>query len=95
MKTNLTILTSFIAALFLAACSGERGDTAEATADAVTPYPLETCIVADEPLGSMGEPVVIVHEGQEIKFCCDQCRPRFEEDPDKYLGKLEHAGHDH
>jgi len=94
MKTKLNILAASAAALLLAACSGERADevnvTADAvTADAATPYPLEICIVSDEPLGSMGEPVVIVHEGQEIKFCCDECRPPFEKDPAKYLGKLE------
>jgi len=89
MKTKLNILVASAAALLLAACSGERADEANVTADAATPYPLETCIVADEPLGSMGEPVVIVHEGQEIKFCCDKCRPSFEKDPTKYLGKLE------
>lgn len=89
MKTNLTILITSAAALLLAACSGERTEETTVTTDAVTPYPLETCIVADEPLGSMGEPIVIVHEGQEIKFCCDNCRPSFEKDPAKYLGKLE------
>lgn len=89
MKTKLTILVTSAAALLLAACSGERTDETTATADAVTPYPLETCIVSGEPLGSMGEPIVIVHEGQEIKFCCDACPPRFEEDPDKFLEKLE------
>jgi len=89
MKTKLTILITSAAALLLAACSGERSDETTVTAEAVTPYPLETCIVADEPLGSMGEPVVIVHEGQEIKFCCDACQPKFEEDPQKFLNKLE------
>lgn len=94
MKIKFTIFISSIAALVLLACSGERGDTA-ASVDAVTPYPLQTCIVADEPLGSMGEPVVIVHEGMEIKFCCDSCRPKFEAEPAKYLPKLDHAGHNH
>jgi hypothetical protein len=94
MKTKITIITSSIAALILAACSGERAEDTTATADAVTPYPLETCIVAGEPLGSMGEPVVIIHEGREIKFCCDSCRPKFEADPANYLPKLDQAGHD-
>ncbi|MFU8892530.1 MAG: hypothetical protein ACNA8L_02775 [Luteolibacter sp.] len=93
MKTKITILTFSVAALILAACSSERGDTA-ATAENTIPYPLETCIVAGEPLGSMGEPVVIIHEGREIKFCCDSCRPKFEADPAKYLPKLDQAGHD-
>ena len=36
----------------------------------------------------MGAPVVINHEGQEIKFCCKSCLPDFKEDPAKYLKKL-------
>ena len=51
-------------------------------------YTLETCIVSDAKLGSMGEPYVIQHEGQEVKFCCDGCLPKFEKDPTKYLTKL-------
>jgi hypothetical protein len=53
------------------------------------PYPLKTCIVSDEELGSMGDPVVLVHEGQEIKFCCKSCIKKFKADPAKYLKKLE------
>ena len=51
-------------------------------------YPLETCIVSGEKLGSMGEPVTYVYEGQEIRFCCAGCIPRFEKDPEKYMKKL-------
>ncbi len=87
MKTKFTTPFLALAALAMASCSSE--DAEVTTTDAATPYPLEVCIVSGEPLGSMGEPIVIVHEGQEIKFCCDACPPRFEEDPAKYLGKLE------
>ena len=57
-------------------------------ADGVKPYPLDVCLVADKKLGSMGDPYVFVHEGQEIKFCCEGCMPSFEKDPKKYLAKL-------
>ncbi|MEK7952845.1 hypothetical protein [Luteolibacter soli] len=53
------------------------------------PYPLNVCLVSGEKLGGMGEPVIIVHNGQEIKFCCEHCQPKFEKDPAKYLAKLE------
>ncbi len=58
---------------------------------AANPYPLDVCIVSGEKLGSMGDPITIVHKDQEIKFCCDSCPPKFKEDPAKYLGKLETA----
>ncbi len=54
----------------------------------LTPYPLDTCIVTDNKLGSMGDPLTIVHENQEIKLCCKACEKKFKKDPEKYLGKL-------
>ena len=53
------------------------------------PYKLDTCIVSDEKLGEMGKPVVFVHDGQEIKLCCKDCRKDFDKDPAKYLKKLD------
>lgn len=52
------------------------------------PYPLDTCIVSENKLDSMGKPVRIVHEGQEIKFCCKPCIKKFKKDPAKYLVRL-------
>jgi YHS domain-containing protein len=57
--------------------------------EAVKPYKLDTCIVSDEKLDSMGKPFVMVYQGQEIKFCCKKCQPKFEKDPATYLKKLE------
>jgi len=54
-------------------------------------YPLETCVVSDGKLGSMGDPVVYVYEGREVRFCCKGCVARFEKDPETYLMKLDQA----
>lgn len=74
--------------------SGAADEDGEMDADtgtgdvAAKAYPLDTCIVAGDKLGDMGEPIVLVHEGQEVKFCCEKCVPEFEKDPAKYLAKL-------
>lgn len=63
---------------------------------AVKPYLLKTCLVSGEKLGEMGEPIVFVHNGQEVKLCCKDCKPKFAADPAKYLSKLgEAAGAEH
>ena len=49
-------------------------------------YPLNTCIVADEPLDDKA--VSFVYQGQEVKFCCKKCQAKFEKDPATYLKKL-------
>jgi YHS domain-containing protein len=85
------MLRSLLAASSLLA--GVAGLTSQAAAEekAAKPYPLQTCIVSDAKLGSMGDPVAYVHEGQELKFCCPHCVESFKEDPAKYLSKLEAA----
>lgn len=49
------------------------------------PYPLDTCIVSGEALGSMGDAVVKIHDGREVKFCCAGCIKKFDKDPAKYI----------
>jgi hypothetical protein len=60
-------------------------------------YPLKTCVVSGGKLGSMGKPVVYVHQqnGQPdrtVKFCCKACIRKFEKDPAKFLAKLDAVG---
>ena len=93
MKT--VIAMGLAAALIVAwtGCSKEEPakaptPPAKAPETAAKPYPLKTCLVSGEELGKMGEPIRIVHGGQEIKFCCKSCEPDFKKDPAKYLAKL-------
>ncbi len=51
-------------------------------------YPLTTCVVSGEKLGEMGEPYVFTYKGTEVKLCCDQCKPKFDKNPAKYMEKL-------
>ena len=51
-------------------------------------YPLETCVVTDEKLGMMGEPVDYVYKNQLVRFCCSGCVETFKKNPDQYLKKL-------
>lgn len=55
----------------------------------VKPYPLDVCIVSGEALGSMGQSLSLVYEGQEYKFCCADCPAAFKKDPQKYVAKLQ------
>lgn len=51
-------------------------------------YPLKVCVVSGEELGSMGDPVVIEHDGTTVKFCCKSCVKKFNKEPALYLAKL-------
>jgi hypothetical protein len=85
VQNRLQSLAALCTTLVLAACASTDEDTADG---AVRPYPLDTCIIMDSKLGSMGDPITKVYNGQEIKFCCQPCVEEFEQNPEEYLARL-------
>lgn len=81
-----TIICGIVAAIVFAGCDGggEATATVEAEDSNVTAYPMETCMVSGKKLGAMGEPSRLVHEGREIKFCCEGCDGEFNSNLEKY-----------
>jgi hypothetical protein len=77
-----TLTISAFSIILLTSCSDDTTASATPAADG---YPLTTCPVSGEALGSMGDPVVMTHEGTEVRLCCAQCKPKFEADPAKYV----------
>jgi hypothetical protein len=55
------------------------------------PYPLNTCVVSDEKLDSMGEPFVFAHGGREVKLCCKDCKKDFDKSTAKFVAKIDEA----
>ena len=60
--------------------SGKRGGD---------PYPLDTCPITGKKLGTMGDPVVKVYDGREVRFCCPACPAKFERDLAGNLAKID------
>ncbi len=73
-------------ALVLVAGSGAAFAADEVKGD---PYPLDHCVMTGKQIAEDAEPVVVVHEGREIKFCCNGCKGKFEADPAAVLSKLD------
>jgi hypothetical protein len=61
-----------------------------ATKDA---YAVKTCVVSDEDLVGMGEPIMYVNRptNQLVEFCCASCVKKFKKDPSVYLPKVDAA----
>ena len=93
---SILISGSAALTLLLASCgdgsSSTENDTTESSetpsSASTDAYPLDACVVSGEKLGSMGTPVVIKHEGIEVRFCCKSCLPDFKADPKKFLAMV-------
>ena len=46
------------------------------------------CPVSGEMLGSMGVPLKVAVNGQDVFLCCDGCKDKLLANPDEYLAKL-------
>ena len=46
------------------------------------------CPVTEEPLGSMGTPIKLTVNGQDVFICCAGCEEDLRDNPDEYLAKL-------
>ena len=91
LKNILAIALLTGSALFMTACAsteGSSGSTAATSVGGTKPYPLKTCIVTENDLGSIGDEQRIVYQGQEIKFCCKPCEAKFLDNPAKYLARI-------
>lgn len=53
------------------------------------PFPLATCPVSGQNLGSMGDPIVKKYDGREVRFCCGGCIGKFEADQTGYWEKID------
>ncbi len=47
------------------------------------------CPVTEMPLGAMGVPLKVTANDQDILICCEGCRERVQNEPDKYLAKID------
>lgn len=91
---GLIVVAIGVAAFAVFAMAGDN-DAAKTEATPATissaAYPLDVCIVSGEKLGGMGDPVVKMIDGREVKFCCNMCVGKYEKDKAKYSKKLDEA----
>ncbi len=67
----------------------KASDAKEPTERIGDPYLLSVCPVSGGKLGGMGDPVVKLYDGREVKFCCKMCLPKFEKDLKASFKKLD------
>lgn len=55
-------------------------------------YPLDTCVISGEAIGSGGmEPVDVVREGRLVTLCCKGCVKQLDKDPAAAIAKIDQA----
>ena len=90
-----SLLLAVLPASLALAADAKKTD-AEIINAARASYPLKTCLVSNEPLGSMGEAAGHIHRAagkpdRVVFFCCAGCSDDFKADPAKFLKKLDEA----
>ncbi len=86
---KLTTFT-FVAALGAAFTFGALGAD-KAFQFKTKPYPMDTCVVSGEKLGSMGDAFVLTEGGQEVQLCCKSCEKDFKKNKKANLAKISDA----
>jgi len=84
----MKLLTYLIAAVAMTAV---LPNLKAADEPAVKPYVLDYCVFTGDKLGTMGKGQSEVYKGQEIKFCCMDCKKQFDKDPEAGLKKYNDA----
>jgi hypothetical protein len=51
-------------------------------------YPLDTCAISGEKLGSMGDPIEMMYGHRLVRLCCKGCMKSFKEDPAAFMEKV-------
>ncbi len=60
-------------------------------------YPLKTCVISKEDLGTMGESTDLIYRAEGapdrlVRFCCESCIKDFKKDPAAALKRIDDAG---
>ena len=58
--------------------------------DAASAEQQHMCPVSGKMLGTMGAPIKVGVDGQQVWICCEGCRKSLLENPSEYLAKLQH-----
>lgn len=91
MTQRITALASLGAAMLVLLAAGQD------TKRVGEAYPLSTCPISGRALGENAVVVVLSEmpdasmNGREVRFCCNGCRARFEQDAKAQLAKLDEA----
>jgi YHS domain-containing protein len=90
-KTVFVVAAALLAAVIVYGCQKsepvkvEQQAAAAAVSDMNGVIEQKTCPVMGNPIDKN---VFIVYKGKKVYFCCPMCKPEFEKNPEKYIGKL-------
>jgi YHS domain-containing protein len=92
-KSMMMLFVAFlISAVLLGGCKKKEPSTPappaepNATASAVTEIEQTMCPVMHDM--KINKDVFTEYKGKKVYFCCNDCKAKFEADPEKYISKL-------
>lgn len=90
---NLVLLLatlSLVVLVIVGGCKKSEPESASGTAPAVK----DVAAVAGEQTicpvmgGAINKNIFVEYKGKKVYFCCEDCKDKFEAEPEKYLAKL-------
>jgi len=85
--SRFTLAIVAIAGLAMTGCD----DNSRHASTEPIPYTSDTCVVGGEKLGSMGPVQSTVYDGHVVKFCCPECKEKFDKMPTQYMKEVKSA----
>lgn len=80
-------LSRALATLTLVAFAAAPALAEDAQTTAVVPFTGKVCPVGGDPVDASS--LRLVHEGREVRLCCESCVGKFQKDPAKYLAAMD------
>jgi YHS domain-containing protein len=85
---ELSVAVSVVVILIAVAGCKSKAEPAKAQSDSPAVSAVaeqSTCPVMG---GAIDKNVYVEYKGKKVYFCCSDCKPKFEKEPEKYVSKL-------
>jgi len=83
--TSVTLLVLAVAACATVGFAADKKSPGPSTAPSTQPVNKMCAVEKDDKADPT---VTVVYKGKVIAFCCEDCKPKFEKDPEKYMKDL-------
>jgi YHS domain-containing protein len=92
-KFNLIIMLAALSLVGLVVAGGCKKSEPEGPSGSVPEVPKAAVVAGEQTIcpvmgGAIDKNIFVEYKGKKVYFCCEDCKKKFEAEPEKYLAKL-------